>query len=60
MTNQEIAALKPFILVLTILLVYLSFMVYQYREIVKSVVKLFKGGVIAVLVMFGIMENNEE
>ena len=60
MTNQEIAALKPFLLVLAILLVYLSFMVYQYREIVKSVVKLFKGGVIAVLVMFGIMESNEE
>jgi hypothetical protein len=60
MTNQQIVALKPLILVLTILLVYLSFMVYQYREIVKSVVKLFKGGVIAVLVMFGIMESNEE
>jgi len=57
MTNQEIVALKPLILVLVILLVYLIAMLYQYREIAKNVGRLFKGGVVALLVMLGIIED---
>jgi hypothetical protein len=60
MTNQEIATLKPFILVLIIFLAFVVGMLYQYREVCKSIAHTFKGSVIAVLVMFGIMENNEE
>jgi hypothetical protein len=57
MTNQEIVAIKPLILVLIILLVYLIAMLYQYRAIVKNVGRFFKGGVIALLVMLGIMDE---
>ena len=57
MTNQEIVALKPLILVLVILFVYLVAMLYQYREIAKNVGRIFKGGVVALLVMLGIIED---
>jgi hypothetical protein len=57
MTNQQIVALKPLILVLFVLFVYLIAMLYQYREIAKNVGRLFKGGVIALLVMLGIIED---
>jgi hypothetical protein len=57
MTNQDIVALKPLILVLIILLVYLIAMLYQYREIAKNVGRLFKGGVVALLVTLGIIDD---
>jgi hypothetical protein len=57
MTNQQIVALKPLILVLVILFVYLIAMLYQYREIAKNVGRLFKGGVVALLVTLGIIED---
>jgi hypothetical protein len=57
MSNQEIVALKPLILVLIILFVYLVAMLYQYREIAKNVGRLFKGGVVALLVMLGIIDE---
>jgi hypothetical protein len=57
MTNQEIVAVKPLILVLVILFVYLIAMLYQYREIAKNVGRFFKGGVVALLVMLGIIED---
>jgi hypothetical protein len=57
MSNQEIVAIKPLILVVIILLVYLIAMLYQYREIAKNVGRFFKGGVIALLVMLGIMDE---
>jgi hypothetical protein len=59
MTNQEIVALKPLILILVILLVYLIAMLYQYREIAKNVGRLFKGGVVALLVMLGIIDEQK-
>ena len=57
MTNQEIVALKPFILVLIVLFFYLVAMLYQYREIAKNVGRFFKGGVVALLVMLGIIDD---
>jgi hypothetical protein len=57
MSNQEIVALKPFILVLIVLFFYLVAMLYQYREIAKNVGRIFKGGVIALLVMLGIIDD---
>jgi hypothetical protein len=57
MTNQEIVAVKPFILISIILLVYLIAMLYQYREIAKNVGRFFKGGVVALLVMLGILDD---
>jgi hypothetical protein len=59
MTNQEIVALKPLILVLFVLFVYLVAMLYQYRAIAKNVGRLFKGGVIALLVMLGIIDDQK-
>jgi hypothetical protein len=59
MTNQQIVALKPLILVLVILFVYLIAMLYQYRAIVKNVGRFFKGGVIALLVMLGIIDEQK-
>jgi hypothetical protein len=59
MTNQEIVALKPLILVLFVLFFYLIAMLYQYRAIVKNVGRLFKGGVIALLVMLGIIDEQK-
>jgi hypothetical protein len=57
MSNQEIVALKPFILISIILLVYLIAMLYQYREIAKNVGRLFKGGVVALLITLGIIDE---
>jgi hypothetical protein len=59
MTNQEIVTLKPLILVLFVLFFYLISMLYQYRAIVKNVGRLFKGGVIALLVMLGIIDDQK-
>ena len=59
MTNQEIVALKPLILILVILFVYLIAMLYQYRAIAKNVGRFFKGGVIALLVMLGIIDEQK-
>jgi hypothetical protein len=59
MTNQEIVALKPLILVLFVLFFYLISMLYQYREIAKNVGRFFKGGVIALLVMLGIIDEQK-
>ena len=59
MTNQEIVAVKPLILVLVILFVYLIAMLYQYREIAKNVGRPFKGGVVALLVMLGIIDEQK-
>jgi hypothetical protein len=59
MTNQEIVALKPLILVLFVLFFYLVSMLYQYRAIVKNVGILFKGGVVALLVMLGIIDEQK-
>jgi membrane protein CcdC involved in cytochrome C biogenesis len=57
MSNQEIAEIKPFILAFIILFVYLVAMLYQYRKIAKNVGRFFKGGVVALLVMLGIIED---
>ena len=59
MTNQEIVAVKPLILVLIILFFYLIAMLYQYRAIVKNVGRFFKGGVIALLVTLGIIDDQK-
>jgi hypothetical protein len=59
MTNQEIVALKPLILVLFVLFIYLIAMLYQYREIAKNVGRFLKGGVIALLVMLGIIDDQK-
>jgi hypothetical protein len=59
MSNQEIVALKPLILVLFVLFFYLISMLYQYRAIVKNVGRFFKGGVIALLVMLGIIDEQK-
>jgi hypothetical protein len=57
MSNQEIVALKPLILVLFVLFFYLIAMLYQYREIAKNVGRFFKGGVVALLVTLGIIDD---
>jgi len=59
MTNQEIVAVKPLILVLFVLFIYLVAMLYKYREIAKNVGRFFKGGVIALLVMLGIIDEQK-
>jgi hypothetical protein len=59
MTNQQIVALKPLILVLFVLFFYLIAMLYQYREIAKNVGRFFKGGVVALLVMLGIIDDQK-
>jgi hypothetical protein len=59
MTNQDIVALKPLILVLFVLFFYLVSMLYQYRAIVKNVGRFFKGGVIALLVMLGVIDEQK-
>jgi hypothetical protein len=59
MTNQEISATKPFMLAFIVLLVYLFFMLYQYREVCKSMANILKGSVVALLVMLGIINDNK-
>jgi hypothetical protein len=57
MSNQEIAEIKPFIVAFFILLVFVFGMLYQYRQICKSIVHTFKGTIVALLVMLGIMDE---
>ena len=59
MTNQEITAVKPFILAFIIMLVFVIGMLYQYRQVCKSIATTFKGGVIALLVMLGIIDDQK-
>jgi hypothetical protein len=59
MSNQDIVALKPLILVLFVLFFYLISMLYQYRAIAKNVGRFFKGGVVALLVMLGIIDEQK-
>lgn len=59
MTNQEIAEIKPFILAFIILLAFVLGMLYQYREICKSIANTFKGTIIAFLVSLGLYEDND-
>jgi len=57
MSNQEIASIKPFIVAFFILLVFVFGMLYQYRQICKSIVSTFKGGIVALLVILGIIDD---
>lgn len=57
MSNQEIVAIKPFILAIIIFLVFLFGMLYQYRQVCKSIANTFKGGIVALLVILGIMDE---
>ncbi len=57
MSNQEIAEIKPFIVAFFILLVFVIGMLYQYRQICKSIAYTFKGTIVALLVMLGIMDE---
>ena len=57
MSNQEIAEIKPFILAFIILLVFVIGMIYQYRQICKSIAHTFKGTIVALLVMIGIIDE---
>jgi hypothetical protein len=59
MTNQEIVAVKPLILILVILFVFVIGMLYQYRQICKSIAYTFKGGVVALLVTLGIIDDQK-
>lgn len=60
MTNQEIVAIKPFIVASIVLLVFVLGMLYQYRQICKSIANTFKGGIVAMLIILGIIDDNNE
>jgi hypothetical protein len=57
MSNQEIAEIKPFILAFIILLVFVLGMLYQYRQVCKSIAHTFKGTIVALLVILGIIDE---
>jgi hypothetical protein len=57
MTNQEITNLKPLMAAVCVVLLFLCVMLYHYRQLGKSIAATFKGGVIALLVMLGIIDE---
>jgi hypothetical protein len=57
MTNQQINDLKPLMAAICVVLLFLCVMLYHYRQLGKSIAATFKGGVIALLVMLGIIDE---
>jgi hypothetical protein len=57
MTNQQINDLKPLMAAICVVLLFLCVMLYHYRQLGKSIAATFKGGVIAVMVMLGIIDE---
>jgi hypothetical protein len=57
MTNQQINDLKPLMAAVCVVFLFLCVMLYHYRQLGKSIAATFKGGVIALLVMLGIIDE---
>jgi len=57
MTNQAFNDLKPLMAAVCVVLLFLCVMLYHYRQLGKSIAATFKGGVIALLVMLGIIDD---
>jgi len=57
MTNEEAANIPPLITIAAIVIAFILLMLYQYRQQINYVAMSFKMGVIALLVMLGIIED---
>ena len=57
MSNEEAANIPPLITIAAIVIAFILLMLYQYRLQVKMVAMSIKGGVIALLVMLGIIDE---
>jgi hypothetical protein len=60
MSNQEIAEIKPFLVGFIIFITYLVFMLYQYKEVCKSIAITFKSTIVAFLIIIGVIDNSEK
>jgi hypothetical protein len=57
MSNEDAANIPPLITVCALVIAFILLMLYQYRLQVKMVAMSIKGGVIALLVMLGIIDE---
>ena len=57
MNNEDAANIPPLITVGALVIAFILLMLYQYRLQVKMVAMSIKGGVIALLVMLGIIDE---
>ena len=57
MSNEDAANIPPLITVGAIVIAFILLMLYQYRLQVKMVAMSIRGGVIALLVMLGIIDE---
>ena len=57
MSNEDAANIPPLITVGALVIAFILLMLYQYRLQVKMVAMSVKGGVIALLVMLGIIDE---
>lgn len=60
MTNEQISNLKPLMASICFVLIFLLLMLYHYRQIAKSIAEAFKSGIVAMLIMLGIIDDNNE
>ena len=59
MSNEDAANIAPLITVGALVIAFILLMLYQYRLQVKMVATSFKIGVIALLVMLGIIDDQK-
>ncbi len=57
MSNEEAANIPPLITIAAIVIAFILLMLYQYRQQINYVAISFKMGVIALLVMLGIIDD---
>jgi hypothetical protein len=57
MTNEEAANIPPLITIAAIVIAFILLMLYQYRQQINYVAISFKMGVVALLVMLGIIDD---
>ena len=59
MSNEDAANIPPLITVGALVIAFILLMLYQYRLQVKMVAMSIRGGVIALLVMLGIIDDQK-
>jgi hypothetical protein len=57
MSNEEAANIPPLITIAAIVIAFILLMLYQYRQQINYVATSFKMGVVALLVMLGIIDD---
>ena len=58
MNNEQLSNIPPLVVIGCVVVSFLGIMIYNYRQQVKDVAIAFKGGIVAVLIALGIMNDD--